>query len=221
MSTINARGAQGFTLLELLIAIAIFALLALATYQMLDTVLSVDRRTREHDQQLRELTRAMAAFERDIRQLQIRPIRDQFGDRQPALGNDLYDASALELSRGGWRNPQGQSRAEVQRVRWQLVDDTWQRRYWQVLDRAQDSQPVVQTALTGVRSVRLRYLDEQGQWQVDWPPPEQAGDRLLTGMPLAIELDLEHQQHGQIRRLYRVLEAPSRQAPQPPAEVGL
>src|SRR3989344_679501 len=54
---------RGFTLLELLIAVAIFALLALATYRMLSSVMQADKATREHEQQLRELVRAMAAFE--------------------------------------------------------------------------------------------------------------------------------------------------------------
>ena len=61
------RSQRGFTLLELLIAIAIFALLGLATYRMLDSVLSADAVTREHERQLRELTRAISAFERDLR----------------------------------------------------------------------------------------------------------------------------------------------------------
>ncbi|SUD53922.1 general secretion pathway protein J [Ectopseudomonas oleovorans] len=74
---------RGFTLLELLIAIAIFALLGLATYRMLDSVLSADAVTREHERQLRELTRALSAFERDLRQVTVRPIRDAFGDAQP------------------------------------------------------------------------------------------------------------------------------------------
>ncbi|MGK8435864.1 type II secretion system minor pseudopilin GspJ [Ectopseudomonas hydrolytica] len=198
------RAMRGFTLLELLIAIAIFALLGLATYRMLDSVLSADAATRAHEQQLRELTRAMAAFERDLRQVVVRPIRDGFGDPQPALRSDLADASALELTRSGWRNPLGQPRAELQRVRWQLSGERWQRRYWRVLDRAQDSQPQVQQALDGVQSVSLRYLDKDGQWQADWPPANASGDGLLTGLPKAVELRLQHRRHGELRRLLRL-----------------
>ena len=47
---------RGFTLLEVLIAIAIFALLAMATYRMLDSVLQTDRGQRQQEQRLRELT---------------------------------------------------------------------------------------------------------------------------------------------------------------------
>ncbi|WP_212630203.1 type II secretion system minor pseudopilin GspJ [Pseudomonas sp. KB-10] len=199
---------RGFTLLELLIAIAIFALLGLATYRMLDSVLSADAVTREHERQLRELTRALSAFERDLRQVTVRPIRDAFGDTQPALHSDLADATALELSRAGWRNPLGQPRAEIQRVRWQLSGGQWQRRYWRVLDRAQDSAPQIQQALEGVESLSLRYLDKDGQWQPDWPPANATGDGLLTELPRAVELRLQHRRYGELRRLLRLPDLP-------------
>lgn len=199
---------RGFTLLELLIAIAIFALLGLATYRMLDSVLSTDAVTREHERQLRELTRALSAFERDLRQVTLRPIRDGFGDPQPALHSDLADASALELTRAGWRNPLGQRRAEVQRVRWQLSGEQWQRRYWRVLDRAQDSAPQVQQALDGVESLSLRYLDKDGQWLVDWPPTSSTGDAALSELPRAVELRLQHRRYGELRRLLRLPDLP-------------
>ena len=76
---------RGFTLLEVLIAIAIFALLAMATYRMLDSVLQTDRGQRQQEQRLRELTRAMAAFERDLLQVRARPIRDPLGDPLASL----------------------------------------------------------------------------------------------------------------------------------------
>ncbi|WP_330221391.1 type II secretion system minor pseudopilin GspJ [Pseudomonas sp. GOM7] len=204
---------RGFTLLELLIAIAIFALLGLATYRMLDSVLSADAVTREHERQLRELTRAISAFERDVRQVAVRPVRDGFGDAQPALHSDLNDASALELTRAGWRNPLGQPRAELQRVRWQLSGEQWQRRYWRVLDRAQDSLPQVQRALDGVTSLSLRYLDKDGQWQSDWPLPERSGEARLVELPRALELRLEHRRYGELRRLIRLPDLPPETAP--------
>ena len=79
---------RGFTLLEVLIAIAIFALLAMATYRMLDSVLQTDRGQRQQEQRLRELTRAMAAFERDLLQVRTRPIRDPLGDPLASLYGD-------------------------------------------------------------------------------------------------------------------------------------
>ena len=221
------RAARGFTLLELLIAIAIFALLGLGTYRMLDSVLQTDKVTRAHEMQLRELVRAMAAFERDVLQVQARPTRDPFGDPRAALLGEDLDAPALELTRSGWRNPLGQSRSGLQRVRWQLSGEQWQRQYWTVLDQAQDSQPQVQQALDGVTRLQLRYLDQEGSWQTSWPPQSNNPDDALKLLPQAVELVLDHRRYGELRRVLRLPEGlPERlqQAPKPspddPAEPG-
>lgn len=198
------KAQRGFTLLELLIAVAIFAFLALATYRMLSSVMQADGATREHEQQLRELVRAMAAFERDVLQAVPRPTRDPFGEAHAALLGEDGDATALEFTRGGWRNPMGAPRSRLQRVRWELSGEQWQRRYWGVLDQAQDSQPQVQAVLEGVTAFKLRYMDRQGQWLATWPPSEGSERERLEQLPKAIELVLEHRRYGQVRRVLRL-----------------
>ncbi|MBC9250104.1 type II secretion system protein GspJ [Pseudomonas alcaligenes] len=202
------RRSAGFTLLEVLIAIAIFALLGLATYRMFDSVMQADRGQRQQEQRLRELTRAMAAFERDLLQVRLRPVRDALGDAQPALLGSSGKNSQLEFTRSGWRNPLGLPRATLQRVRWQLEGEHWQRAYWSVLDQAQDSQPRVQQVLDGVRRYELRFLDEEGRWLQNWPPANSSSDEALTQLPKAVELVIEHRYYGELRRLWCLPEAP-------------
>ena len=164
---------RGFTLLEVLIAIAIFALLAMGTYRMLQSVLQSDESTRRHERQLRELTRAMAALDRDLLQVIPRTVRDTYGEPRGALlgGDSLnLEQAALELTRSGWRNPLGAPRAQLQRVRWQLRGDVLQRLYWPVLDQAVDTAVQEQQVLKGVSDLRVRFLDIEGNWQPQWPP---------------------------------------------------
>ncbi|HSX86903.1 MAG TPA: type II secretion system minor pseudopilin GspJ [Pseudomonas sp.] len=208
----------GFTLLELLIAIAIFALLGLATYRMLDSVLKTDASTRAHELQLRELVRGMAAFERDILQVTPRPVRDPFGDERPALLGEDVDGVALELSRAGWRNPLGQLRPTVQRVRWELSGEKWQRRYWKVLDQSQDSQPQIQQVLDGVTRMELRYLDSEGNWLNSWPPTDSGREEQQAELPRALELVLEHRRYGELRRVLRLPDVLPKRAQQSPEQ---
>lgn len=205
----------GFTLLELLIAIAIFALLAIGTWRMLGAVIDSDEATRIQEQQLRELVRAVSAFERDVRQVVSRPIRDPYGEPRAALlGERQGDNDALELTRNGWRNPVGAQRSRLQRVRWQLSGERWERRYWTVLDQSQDSQPQVQDTLDGVTAMSLRYMDDNGDWQDSWPPAGLTEDERLERLPRALELTLEHRRYGELRRVLRLVDTPPRQAPE-------
>lgn len=196
------RVARGFTLLELLIAIALFALLGVGTYRLLDSVLRVDEATRLQEQRLRELTRGMAAFERDLRQVLARPVRAPYGDSLAALLGEGRERQTLEFTRTGWRNPTDSPRSRLQRVRWEVRDGYWERRYWPVLDQAQDSQPQVQQVLDGVSGWQVRYLDQDGNWQDSWPGG--VDEQSLGTLPRAVELRLEHRHYGVLRRLFRL-----------------
>lgn len=214
MSRRQARAVAGFTLLELLIAIALFALLGLGTYRMLEAVLRSDEAVRAQEQVLREIGRAMWVLERDLQQATPRPVRDGYGDEQDAFIGQLSgveDEVAFELTRSGWRNPTGLNRANLQRVRWRLAGDHLERLYWVVLDRDVDSAPRMQRVLDGVLELRLRYLDQERAWHEEWPPfdpvrgnPEAQAQR----MPLAVELTLEHERYGTLTRLLRLPDGP-------------
>lgn len=202
---------RGFTLLEVMIAVAIFSLLAMGTYRMLSTVLKTDEVTRQHERDLRELSRAFASLDRDINQTLNRSVRDAYGDERATLLGELGASdgnAALEFSRNGWRNPLGGARAQVQRVRWRLAGETLERLYWNVLDQAVDSQPRVQKVLSGVQSMNLRFLDDQGQWQEQWPPSQSNlnAQDAKKRMPLALEVKIEHRHYGELSRLYRLPE---------------
>ncbi len=110
---------HGFTLLELVIAMAIFAIMSTIAYSGLNNVLTAKERTDEQAQQLVRLQLAFTHMGRDISQAVNRGIRDEYGESQPALvGRDL-DGYLIELTRSGWRNPIPQEerpRSSLQRI---------------------------------------------------------------------------------------------------------
>lgn len=208
----NARrtpaAARGFTLLELLVALSIFAVLALLAYGGLTGMLNTRAQSDEHADALRKLQLAYRTLERDIEQWVPRRVRDEYGQDQPALTAGMDIGAALELTRGGWRNPAEQPRSTLQRVAYSLQDDALVRSTWLNVDRPADAQPVQRDLLQGVKEIQLRLLDGSGVWQERWPPPgqqvpPQAEAALPTPVPRALELVLATERWGELRWLFR------------------
>lgn len=196
------RRVGGFTLLELLVALAIFAILSAMAYGGLRSVLDAKRETDRQAERLVELQKAFNHFARDLAQFTgERAIRDEYGDgRHPMVGGKAAPLP-LEFTRAGWRNPGGGARSHLQRVGYLLKEERLVRQSWQVLDRAQDSQPYEAAILSGVSRFELRFMDSNRQWREEWPP---AGINPPPKAPLAVELLVELNDLGEIRRLFRL-----------------
>ncbi len=212
------RSQRGFTLLEMLVAIAIFALVAIMAHTGLRSVLNNRLHVEQQADRLQQLQLAITLIGRDLVQAVPRPIRDEFGDRQPALqGGGSFGEGRLELTHAGWRNPAGQPRSELQRVAYRLGEEGLERWSWQVLDRAQDSEPYRALLLDGVDELSFRFMDEQRQWHDHWPVEALEGD--LARLPRAIEVILQLDGRGTIRRLWPLVEnPPQRLSAEPPQE---
>lgn len=194
---------SGFTLLELLVALSIFALLAAMAYGGLNTVLKARAETDRQAERLTQLQNTFFWLGRDMEQTVNRPVRDEYGDPQAALSGVEIGDYRLALTHGGWRNPVDRPRSSLQRVAYGLRDEQLVRVYWNVLDRAQDSQPVENVLLDGVERLELRYLDTKKEWHDDWPPAI-TGTAPNTAPPLAVEVTIETKAEGRITRLYGV-----------------
>lgn len=207
--------ARGFTLLEMLVAVAIFAVVATLAFGGWISVMRQYEDTHEAQARLQDIRRAVTLLERDLFQIEARPVREAFqGDLLPVLRGGVDQMLPVELTRGGWRNPAGVPRANVQRVAWQREDDTLYRLHWLVLDQAQDSEPVRLEVLDGVEEFALRFLDADGNWHEQWPsldsgapPPGPIEGPPDLPLPVAVEFVLELEDAGRIRRLVELPDA--------------
>tara|TARA_R110002167_G_scaffold26589_6_gene91562 strand:- start:508 stop:1233 length:726 start_codon:yes stop_codon:yes gene_type:complete len=207
------RNAQkGFTLLEVLLAIGVTAMIGLGSWQILNSAIRASESTQTRLAELNALQKTMLIISRDLRQVMSRSIRDGFGDYQPALTtkNEFY---ILEFSRVGWRNPMDDVRSNIQRVAYELNENKLIRHYWDVLDRSQDSSPISKELLSEVDSISLRFVNKNGGWTDEWPSTSgsssSAGASAATDprasvneLPKAVEISFDLQRFGKVKRLY-------------------
>ena len=206
------RWTVGFTLFEVLVAIAIFAILGLAANQLLAQVIRAESSARERGERLAQLQRAVAVIERDSLQIIARPVRDELGGSRPALVGGVDEL--IELTRLGWRNPLAQPRAEEQRVAYVLDGKQLIRAYWTVLDRAEDSKPIRQVLLDGVERASIDFITADGNVRSFWPADGADASSALP-LPRALRWHLTVAPFGDIERLIELPELPSRAAPAP------
>ncbi|WP_413793711.1 MULTISPECIES: type II secretion system protein GspJ [unclassified Pseudomonas] len=165
---------SGFTLLELVIAIAIFALLGLASWRLFDGVVRTQQGAGQHERDIRALQRAVAVIERDVWQAVVDSV--------------VLAPGHLQLQRSHWRNPLDQPRSERQAVSYRLKGSA----LWR--ESVGEGAPLVQRQklLDDVRSLDWRVFDSQRGWH----------HQTASGTtPLALELIVSAGRFQQIRRV--------------------
>lgn len=188
------RKASGFSLIEILVALAVFAALAAVAWGALSQIAKARSSLDVQQQRFAQVVRAVSSIERDLRQSISRPVRGNFGELLPAV---LGSAERIELSRLGHANPRAEQRSNIERVRYEVEDTVLRRGPYEVLDRAAGSALQWREMLDGVERFRLRYLDAQGAWLEQWPSRENAAEDL----PRAIEFNIELEDFGELRRV--------------------
>ena len=179
---------SGFTLIEILVALFIFAVVGLISAHLLGRTVNAYEVLDDRGQRLSQIHRAMLVVERDMLQFRNRPIRMAQGEPLPALM--IGDEGALSMTRGGWRNPLQRPRSELQRVGYRIQEEKLVRAYWPVLDRRGDEEPISQTLLEGVEDLEFFAIDQNGQVHKFWPPrsAQGAGQLQIAGLVLRVSM---------------------------------
>ena len=173
---------RGFTLVELLIAMAIVAIIGTMALGGLNEVIRQQAIATERAERWRAIQFAMRMIVQDLSQIHPRPMRQELGEGwRPSLWADPRADYALEFSHGGWSNPAGLPRGTVQRVAYDVEEDKLIRTHWPVVDRNFGTAPLRNELLDEVERVEVRFLDNSGEWRTDWPGLQQSGNIGLEG----------------------------------------
>lgn len=220
---------RGFTLLEVLVASALTALVGIMAYAFLNSAMAAFDTHRSQAQRLDEVNLFFTLLARDVSHTVARPVRDEFGELEAALLGGNSQQYLLSLTRGGRLNPRYVQRSDLQRVAYLFEDDIVYRAAWPMLDRGAGSEDTEQggilraAVLHKVVSVSVHFLrrdDVQDdvrelakQWQDSWPVPDlnalasnNPQAQHFSKLPVAIEIRLTLEDLGELTRLFALPE---------------
>jgi len=188
----------GFTLIEVLLAISIFAVISLASFSIFDGVLKSEEYSREKMQRLNEIQRAWLVIERDFLQIAQRSVRRE---GEAPLSDYLYadnggfssSEQAIAFVRSGWTNPGLLiPRSDMQSVAYRVEDKTLERLHYNFVDAVVGEEPKIRPLIANVERFELNYF-YQDKWQATLKE---------NNLPQAIELIIETEDFGVINRKF-------------------
>jgi general secretion pathway protein J len=211
---------QGFTLVELLLALSISALVATLAYAGISTAIDASAGMQAEVRRLAELQRALNIIEEDLAQVVPRAIVNGYGSDSAAFSGGRYQEALLEFTRGGLGNPQELARSELQRVRYVLDGGNLWRQWWTAVDRADESRaPESALLIEGVASVDVVFLapptvgaapldyymlaTSAALWDSDWSSARLAPDTVAP-LPIAVDLHFTLVDFGEVRRVVEI-----------------
>lgn len=213
---------SGFTLIEVLIAMAITVIAAMIAYSGLDNAVKLSETAEVEAERLQKMNRVFDILGKDFRQVIARPVRNADGDDiEPAFSLDLADQPMLKFSRAGWMNPQSSrfQRSELQRINYHFDGIRLTRYSWQMMDRYQDSVAQEVVLLDNLKAFEVKVLSDvgtvnaagqvvtadKGEWITSWPINNLLSQgNAQTTLPIAVEITLDIDGWGKVRRVYEL-----------------
>jgi len=194
---------KGFSLIEVIIALAIFSLMSIAAYKGIDGLIRVKERVSLENRQWQQVMLFLDRFELDVKQRANRPIRNANDMSEPAwLAQPMYSyqyGAQLSLSRFGDAHQTG-FLMDSRRIGYRLNRGAIELVYWPALDVSREQKPEVFEVLENVSEFKLKYLTKDSRWIVSWPEASEKNDA-DTIFPRAVSVEITMRSGEKIKRL--------------------
>ena len=207
MGFLNYNKQQAFTLLEIIIAMAIAALIGVAAMNLLDSATIAHKNIQNQGTRYNQIERALLFISNDIQQIAPRKFRDEFGDKKNNLtSDDSIGKTHLSFTRLGRRNPARLARSNLEKLTYLVDEETLKRISYAYPDGMNVEQGLSRTLLDNVESLKLNFYDGE-EWTDYWPVDSgllAQTKGVTNSLPVAVKISLQLKNLGLVERLYVV-----------------
>lgn len=194
---------KGFTLVELLVALAIFAILSTITASALYNAFQTRSHLAQFTEQLTELQLALSLMTRDLCQTVAYSLPSKGIPLPPSFSGD---ALRVEFVHGGVINPlAGDKRATLARTAFICQENQLIVRQWEHLDALHYNDYQDRVLLQKIKYCRFSFLDQRLALFPEW---RQSGESTNIVLPKAIQLRLTMAKKGNLSYLFALSQAP-------------
>lgn len=204
----SCKKSAGFTLIEVMIAIVIMAMIAVMTSQSFTAAITSSEATQEAIDRMAKVDRVWVLLEADLRNALPALPKVARQEPIPPIYIDPSEEYRLSVLRGGYANPLRLPRTEMVRVGYRFEDSVLWRDTWVNIADNDERNARPQRILEGIDDLFIKALPNNnrssvtgGPWQERWPATGIAKDEL----PAAIEVTLVLPDFGEIKRIYSIL----------------
>ena len=200
------RLALGFTLIEILVALLIFAIVGVIAAMSLQSMIRVHKQLKKSDASLMQLQITMTLLRRDMMEIIERPVRNSAGGTDPAFA--ALSSNEIIFTRAGLINPFGLSQqSNMQRVGYVLQGDKLIRLTWDVLDQPAKAKPEKQVLLNNIASLQWQFVTDNNQTSSSWPPTVSAKNQQQESnslLPKAVLMVMHLKNQGVIQGVFPI-----------------
>jgi general secretion pathway protein J len=191
---------RGFTLIEILIALTIFAILATITSSLLYHAFNIRTQVKIQANRLNQLQLAISIIQQDTFQIVERAVRGNEMRLFPVLvGQPQY----VEFTRDGIANPKSSlKKSSLQRVALVCEEGQLLRRTWIGLDTKDRNIYKDKVLINNLSECYFSYLNQSLQPLTEWREEAIAQDQVPEPFPKAIQMNLTLNDWGKMSMLF-------------------
>ncbi len=187
----SRKSHHGFTLIELMVAVAIFAVLTLMGWQVFNNLIQVRERTSAKAEQLGAVQETYEQLSRDFSQALARPVMISSA-AEPAF---YLSNNEFHLTRTGVIDPLQLGIAPMERVQYLLQQGKLIRQSYAQVDQSGNLVPNKTELLSNVSDWNVTTLDKRTSttWPIDNPSPPTTAGQVPMGnntLPMAVQITL-------------------------------